>query len=40
MRTPAPYIRVFHVDTVSVADFGCYGGGDPINARTSRIDPL
>ena len=33
-----PNILMFHVDNVSVGDFGCYGGAYPLGARTPNID--
>jgi arylsulfatase len=33
-----PNILFFHVDNVSVGDFGCYGGAYPTGARTPNID--
>jgi hypothetical protein len=29
---------MFHVDNVSVGDFGCYGGAYPLGARTPNVD--
>ena len=34
-----PNILMFHVDNVSVGDFGCYGGAYPLGAKTPNIDP-
>jgi arylsulfatase len=33
-----PNILFFHVDNVSVGDFGCYGGAYPIGAKTPNVD--
>ena len=33
-----PNILFFHLDNVAQADFGCYGGGVPIGAKTPNID--
>ena len=33
-----PNILMFHVDNVSVGDFGCYGGAYPLGAKTPNID--
>ena len=33
-----PNILMFHVDNISVGDFGCYGGAYPIGAKTPNID--
>ena len=33
-----PNILLFHVDNVSVGDFGCYGGAYPLGARTPNVD--
>jgi arylsulfatase len=29
---------MFHVDNVSIGDFGCYGGAYPLGAKTPNID--
>jgi arylsulfatase len=29
---------MFHVDNISVGDFGCYGGAYPLGAKTPKID--
>jgi len=31
-----PNILFFHVDNISVGDFGCYGGAYPIGAKRRR----
>jgi len=31
-----PNILFFHVDNISVGDFGCYGGAYPIGAKTPK----
>ena len=36
--TQRPNILFFHLDNVSLGDFGCYGGGYPIGAKTPNID--
>lgn len=36
--TDNPNILFFHLDNVAQADFGCYGGGVPIGAKTPNID--
>ncbi len=33
-----PNILYFHVDNISVGDFGCYGGAYPIGAKTPNVD--
>ena len=34
-----PNILMFHVDNVSVGDFGCcYGGAYPLGAKTPNVD--
>jgi sulfatase-like protein len=33
-----PSILFFHMDNVSVGDFGCYGGAYPLGAKTPNID--
>jgi arylsulfatase len=33
-----PNILLFHVDNISVGDFGCYGGAYPLGAKTPNID--
>jgi len=33
-----PNILFFHVDNISVGDFGCYGGAYPIGAKTPNVD--
>ena len=33
-----PNILYFHMDNVSVGDFGCYGGAYPLGAKTPNID--
>lgn len=33
-----PNILMFRVDTVSIGDFGCYGGANPLGAKTPNID--
>ena len=33
-----PNILMFHVDNVSVGDFGCYGGAYPLGATTPNVD--
>lgn len=33
-----PNILIFHVDNVSIGDFGCYGGAYPLGAKTPNID--
>ncbi len=33
-----PNILMFHVDNVSVGDFGCYGGAYPLGAKTPNIN--
>ena len=33
-----PNILMFHVDNVSVGDFGCYGGAYALGAKTPNID--
>ena len=33
-----PNILMFHVDNISVGDFGCYGGAYPLGAKTPNID--
>jgi hypothetical protein len=33
-----PNILFFHVDNISVGDFGCCGGADPIGAKTPHTD--
>jgi len=36
--TDQPNILFFHVDNVSQGDFGCYGGGITIGAKTPNVD--
>ena len=38
MATARPNILFFQLDNVSHGDFGCYGGGFPIGAKTPNID--
>jgi len=41
MAQPAankPNILFFHVDNISVGDFGCYGGAYPLGAKTPNVD--
>ena len=33
-----PNILFFHVDNISVGDFGCYGGAYPLGAKTPNVD--
>lgn len=33
-----PNLLFFHVDNISTSDFGCYGGGITLGARTPNID--
>jgi arylsulfatase len=33
-----PNILIFHLDNVSVGDFGCYGGAHTIGAKTPNVD--
>lgn len=36
--TNRPNVLFFHVDNISMGDFGCYGGGSTIGASTPNID--
>lgn len=36
--TDKPNILFFHVDNISTGDFGCYGGGITIGAKTPNVD--
>ena len=36
--TGKPNILFFHLDNVSLGDFGCYGGAYPLGARTPNVD--
>jgi arylsulfatase len=33
-----PNLLFFHVDNISTGDFGCYGGGITIGAKTPNVD--
>jgi arylsulfatase len=33
-----PNILMFHVDNISVGDFGCYGGAYALGAKTPNVD--
>lgn len=35
-----PNILMFHVDNISVGDFGCYGGAYPLGAHTPNMDRI
>jgi arylsulfatase len=37
-RSQKPNILFFHMDNVSIGDFGCYGGAYPLGAKTPNID--